>query len=59
MVKVRMSDDDPIACVDVVGPESCARRARRSIDVGVEKQGQSRRLEPERASIRTSQGLCS
>src|ERR1700722_9946589 len=48
MVKVRVPDDDPIARVDVVGPESCARSARCSIDVGVEKQGQSGGLKPER-----------
>jgi hypothetical protein len=50
MVKVSVSDDDPIARVDVVGPESCAPGTRRSIDVGVEKQGQSCSLEPERGT---------
>ena len=62
MVEVRMSDDDPVARVDVVGPEACACRAGRSIDVGVKKQRESRRTKPERRAsepiMGCAHGLC-
>ena len=37
MVEVRVTDDDPVALVDVVGGEAGTCRAGRAVDVGVEE----------------------
>ena len=45
MVEMRMPDDDPVGLIDVVGTQPCPLGAFGPINVGIEKNGEPRRLE--------------